>query len=606
MKSFLNFLSQIKSYKPAVAAYIICYILTAVFTVVSIPAIIPLFEMLFANNIKPTEAVTTVNSVSDFFQFIKYNFSEWMGSHERSTAIFYVCLGVAGIFFLKNLFRYLAIYFISPVKAGIVRDTRKKLFNKLMNLPLSYFSNERKGDLIARMTNDVNELESTLLSSIEAWVKDPLIILGSILFMLYASPELTLFVLFLLFITSFVIGGISRSLKRNAMLANNDFGELIAIQEESLGGIRIIKAFGAEEYIKSRFNKILDKYRKLVIKINRRRELAPPLSEFLGITVVCILMWYGARLVFQNQIDGATFLAFLYAFFNVIEPSKALSASYFNIQKGMAALERIQQVINTEEQIVDDPSAIEKHGFNQSIEFSNVHFTYPGSNHKVLQNINIVIKKGETVAIVGSSGSGKTTFVDLLSRFYDVDEGQILIDGTDIRKIKLKSLRTLMGMVTQEPILFNDSIRNNIEFGGNASKEQALWEVLTLANAKDFVQDQPKALEYEIGDRGMKLSGGQRQRLTLARAILRNPPILILDEATSSLDSASEKLVQEAMAHVLEDRTAIVIAHRLSTIQHADKIIVLKDGLIVEQGNHTKLLSNRGEYSNFVELQTFS
>ena len=583
----------------------ISYLLTAIFTVVSIPVIIPLFEMLFQKDICIENKPAQLHSISDSIQNIKYQFSYWISETDRKNAISIVCIIVILVFFLKNIFRYSGIYFITPVKAGILRETRDKLFQKFLRLPLSYFSEERKGDLISRMTSDVSEVETTLLSTMESLVKDPLIIFGSIGFMLYTSTKLTLFVLVLLFVTAFIIGGISRSLRRKAFQAQSEFGELVSIQEETLGGIRVIKAFGSEPYIRNRFSEILDKYKNLIININRRRELAPPLSEFLGIVVVAILLWYGASLVFADQIKGASFLAFLYAFFNVIEPSKTLSATYFNIQKGMAALERIESVMQVPETIQDHSNAVHKTIIEDKIEFKNVGFTYFNNATRVLNQISFEVPKGKTIALVGSSGSGKTTLVDLLARFYDVSSGSIEIDGINIQKIQLVDLRKMIGIVTQEAILFNDTIRNNVLCGMPNEGDEKIWEALRLAYAEDFVRESSGQLDHQIGDRGVKLSGGQRQRLTIARALYRNPPIIILDEATSALDSASEKIVQQAMNKVLENRTAIVIAHRLSTIKNADHIIVLKEGEIVERGKHDELIENQKEYYNFVQLQTF-
>ena len=387
------------------------------------------------------------------------------------------------------------------------------------------------------------------------------------------------------------------------MLAQEEFGELISVQEESLGGIRIIKAFGSESYIIGRFERILKKYRDLVVKIHRRRELAPPLSEFLGIVIVSILLWYGASLVFSSKLEASSFLAFIYAFFNVIEPSKTLSASYFNVQKGMAALQRIQAVLKVEETIRDQDDAQPKETFDYDIEFRNVSFKYPGTQEYVLKNINLKIGKGEKIALVGSSGSGKTTLVDVRSRFHDIQEGDILIDGIALKNIKIESLRKIIGMVTQEAILFNDTIEDNILFGQQRNKAD-LESAMKLSHSFEFITEEGKGLDFNIGDRGTKLSGGQRQRLTLARAIYKNAEILILDEATSALDSASEKFVQDAMDGMLKDRTAIVIAHRLSTIQKVDRIYVMSDGRIVESGNHAELLDKNGEYRKFVELQT--
>lgn len=606
MKSFFQFLYQIRQYKGLVILHFLCYILTAIFTVASIPAIIPLFEMLFRNGevkVLPPEQLV---SLADYFQMGKYKFAEWLNQHERADGVLIICIAIGLIFLLKNLFKYLAVYFITPVRANLIRNTRQKLFSKMMDLPLSFFSEERKGDLIARMTADVAELEFTLINSMESLVKDPLIIIGSLIFMLYTSVKLTLFVLLLLLITSLIIGGISRTLRKQSMNAQKEFGDLIALMEESLGGLRVIKVFGSERYVKTRFGQILDRYKDELVSINRRRELASPLSEFLGIVIVCILLWYGAKQVFAQQVDASTFLAFLYAFFNVIEPSKALSAAYFNIHKGMAALERINRVLVVPVEITDQNDAETLKEFTNEIRFDQVSFSYPKQTEKVLNKINFTIRKGETVAIVGASGSGKSTLVDLLARFHDVTEGGIYIDDHNLKNIRIKDIRNLMGMVTQEPILFNDSIRKNIEFSDKVYKDEELLRVLDLSYSTEFVQQEGRSLDSNIGDRGSKLSGGQRQRLTLARALLRNPQILILDEATSALDSASETIIQAAMENILKDRTAIVIAHRLSTIKNADLIIVLKDGAIVEKGKHEDLIKMNGEYCNFVELQSLN
>lgn len=561
--------------------------------------------MLFQKKMPVFESPASIQNLSDVITYIKFEFANWINQHDKAVALMYICGGLGLIFFLKNIFRYLAIYTMAPVRVGVSAQLRNQLFNKWMALPLSYFSEERKGDLISRMTTDVQEVEVSILSTLETLVKDPLLILGSVAIMIYTSPALTAFVFVLMLFTSLVIGGISRTLKRQSGDAQRLMGDLISIQEESLGGLRVIKSFAAEHYVIGRFNYVLNAYRNMLIRINRRRDLSSPLSEFLGIAVVCCLLWFGAKLVFENQMVGSVFIAFLYAFFNVIEPSKALSTAYFNIQKGLAALNRIQQVLDAKEQIADLPQAIQKTNFDHEIRFEKVSFRYANQDQDVLHDINLVIPKGKTFAIVGVSGSGKTTLVDLLARFYDVTEGRITIDGEDIRNIRLNDLRSLMGMVSQEAILFNDSIRNNILFGKEQISDQKIKDSLIAAHADIFVREQEEGLNYTIGDRGLKLSGGQRQRLTIARALLRDPQILILDEATSSLDSNSEKIIQEAMTEILQNRTALVIAHRLSTIQNADRIIVLREGQIIEQGTHEELLKKGGEYSSFVSLQSF-
>lgn len=541
---------------------------------------------------------------SGIIQQVKHRFFQWLSTKERHEGVIWVCVLIVTVFFLKNLFRYLAVYFMAPVRASIIRETRSSLFKKMMELPISYFSEEKKGDLIARMTSDVQEVESTLLSTFESWVKDPLIIMGSLGFMLYTSAWLTLFVLLLLLVTGFLVGGISRTLKRKSHNAQAEFSDLISLQEESLGGLRVIKLFGAESFVTNRFDRILDNYRRLLIQIQRRRDLAPPTSEFLGIVIVCLLMGVGAAFVFGGKMEASTFLAFLYAFFSVIEPSKALSASYFNVQKGMAALERILYVMKLDNKISEKNNPIRKSGFLREIVFDEVSFSYPNAEVPVLDRVSFTIKKGQTVALVGASGSGKSTLVDLLARFHDVTGGRITIDGDDIRDLKVSDLRSMMGMVTQDPILFNDTIRNNVVFGQKEATDQQIKSALSLSNSLDFVEDPSRGLDFVIGDRGVKLSGGQKQRLTIARALMFDPEILILDEATSALDSASEKLIQDALDELLSDRTAIIIAHRLSTVRKANLILVLKDGQIVESGTHDSLLQNHGEYYNFVSLQS--
>ncbi len=605
MRGFLKLMGLVAGYRYRVIAHFAFYVLSTLFTILSIPAIIPLFELLFEKEVPKRTAPEHIGGVSDLVNTIKYHFSEWINSMERAHALMIICGGLAAIFFLKNLFRYLAIYTMTPVRAGISAQLRQKLFDKWMVLPMSYFSDERKGDLISRMTTDVQEVEYSILSMLEALVKDPLLILGSLFMMLYTSPELTLFVVALMLFTSLVIGGISRTLKKQSGEAQNKMGELISIQEESLGGLRVIRSFNAEHYVRERFREVLNSYKNMLIRIQRKRDLSSPLSEFLGVAIVCCLMWYGAHLVFNNQLSGSVFIAFLYAFFNVIEPSKALSSAYFSIQKGLAAVDRIQQVLEIPEQNQEPETTPSEFQFNSEITFENVSFKYPNQNVHALSHVNLRIQKGKTIAIVGTSGSGKTTLVDLLARFYEVTEGQIRIDGRNIRQIPLSVLRSMMGMVSQEAILFNDSIRNNILFGKKQYPDPKIWESLKIAHADGFVQEHPQLLDYNIGDRGMRLSGGQKQRLTIARALLRDPQILILDEATSALDSNSEKIIQEAMAEILKGRTALIIAHRLSTIKNADEIVVLKEGRIIEQGTHEALLKIGGEYCRFVSLQSF-
>ncbi|HHH50673.1 MAG TPA: ABC transporter ATP-binding protein, partial [Saprospiraceae bacterium] len=501
--------------------------------------------------------------------------------------------------------RYLSLFFMAPVRNGIVRDIRQNLFNKTLALPLSYFSEQRKGDLMSRITADVQEIEWSILNVLEVLVREPLMVLGSLGMMLFFSPSLTGFVIILLLFTAIFIGGIGRVLKRQSMAVQESLGTLVSMLEESLSGLRIIKGFNAEDYQSNKFKTENDKYKTLLTRLLWRRDLSSPLSEFLGITIVTILMWYGYHEVQKGILSVPEFLAFLYAFFSVIAPAKSFTNAFYNIQKGMAAIERIDKIQNAKIAIPQKENAKKIRGFHQAIEFQNVGFWYNESDKKILHGINLLIPKGKIIALVGSSGAGKSTIADLLPRFYDVQEGGIFIDNINIKEYKLKDLRSLMGIVSQEAILFNDTIYNNIVFGLKNVSQKEVEKAAKIAHAHEFILATEKAYQSNIGDRGAKLSGGQRQRLAIARAILKNPPILILDEATSALDSESEQLVKAALFEVMKNRTSIVIAHRLSTIQHADEILVIKDGRITERGKHEELLQLNGDYRKLVELQAF-
>ncbi|MEY2904727.1 MAG: hypothetical protein RJA52_743, partial [Bacteroidota bacterium] len=516
-----------------------------------------------------------------------------------------VCGAILVVFFFKNLFRYLSLFFMAPVRNGIIRDLRKQLFAKMLSLPLAYFNDERKGDLMSRITSDVQEVEWSILNVFESIFREPLVIAGALGFMIYVSPELTLFVFALLFVSGIVIGAIGRSLKQSSSLVQEYLGRLVSQVEESLGGLRIIKGFNATDHIEKKFSLENNKYKNLLTRILWRRDLSSPLSEFMGIGTIAILLWYGSRQVFSNAIEAETFLTFIFAFYNVIEPSKSFSKSYYNIQKGRGALVRIQNVLSADEKIKEIDSPLPILDFKESIQLKEVHFSYLKEGEKVLANISLEIKRGEMVALVGSSGAGKSTLADLILRFYEVDSGSIQIDGIDLKNYSLKDLRNLFGIVTQESILFNDTIFNNIALGLENIDRSKVIEAAKAANAHEFIMNSENGYDTNIGDRGNKLSGGQKQRITIARALLKNPPVLILDEATSSLDSESEKLVQEALQRLMKNRTSIVIAHRLSTIQNADKIIVLHQGKVVEQGKHDDLIKQENIYSKLFELQGF-
>jgi ABC-type multidrug transport system fused ATPase/permease subunit len=597
---FWRLMSRLKGYKKNVILAIVSNVLMAIFTVVSIPMIAPFFDILFSQEVvvvpKPEN-----NNLSDNLDYL---FSQLVINYTPQKALLIVIAAMLVVFFLKNLFRYLALYFMAPVRNGIIYDLRKQIFEKYIDLPLSFYSTEKKGDLMNRMTSDVQEIEWSILNTIEAIFKAPLIIVGSLTFMILVSPQLTLFVLVLIVFTAFIIGGISKTLKRSSSEVQTRLGRISSILEETLGGLRIIKGFNAQKYQSEKLEKDNADYRNILTRLLWRRDLSSPLSEFLGIVVVSMLLWYGSALVFDKVLTPDLFFAFIFAFFQVIEPAKSFSSAYYNIQKGLAAVDRVDNLLNTPNPIVDLENPLTDISFEREIKFEKVSFQYDNADTAALDQIDITINKGEVVALVGSSGAGKSTFVDLLPRFFDVSSGSIRIDGNDIRSYTLYDLRSLFGIVSQEAILFNDTIKNNILFGAEATDEQ-IEEAARIANVSEFVNVMPDKYQSNIGDRGMKLSGGQRQRLTIARAVLRNPPIMILDEATSALDSESELLVQDALEKLMKNRTTVVIAHRLSTIRNADKIVVLDKGKIVEIGSHEQLMALNGEYNKFVEMQTF-
>lgn len=606
MSSFWRLLGYLRNYRLLVSLNVLSNVLTAVFTVVSIPLLIPFLEVLFERTYTHPDPASFGLSAEQIRSYFYYRFSLLIQEQGREYALSIICISIVVTFFLKNLFRYLSLFFMAPVRNGVIRDIRSQIFNKLLELPISYFSEEKKGDLISRITGDVQEVEWSILNVLESVFREPLIIVGSLGLMVYISPQLTIFVLLLIFFTAFVIGGIGKTLKKPSALVQHKLGILVSIVEEALSGLRIIKGFNAENYQNNKFQAENNDYRKTLTGLLWRRELSSPLSEFLGIGVVSVLLWYGSRQVFADGLAAETFLAFIYAFYSVIDPSKSLSKAYYNIQKGIAALNRVEHILDTQNPIHDPEAPLPAPVFSEAITYNKVNFYYRNADEPVLSDIDLHIPKGKVVALVGASGAGKSTLVDLLPRFYDVCSGSILIDGQDIRRYNLKDLRNLMGIVSQEAILFNDTIYNNIVFGLPNVTPADVEQAARIAHAHDFILATENGYQTNIGDRGNKLSGGQRQRLTIARAILKNPPILILDEATSALDSESEKLVQEALVHLMKNRTSIIIAHRLSTIQHADEILVMKNGRIIERGTHRELLHNpSGEYHKLVELQAF-
>lgn len=536
---------------------------------------------------------------NNFFYYITQLISEYGASN--TLIILGVYLSV--ITFLKVASAYMSFYCMIPVQTGVVRDIRNSINDKIMQLPLGFFSDERKGDIIARVTGDVNNIESSIISSLESLIKNPLMIAISLIAMVAISPQLTLFVFIVLPIAGYVMGQVGKKLKMTSLLAQEQWGILISMIEETLSGLRIIKAFHAEEMIRNRFADSNDTFRNTSMCVAKRQQMAHPMSEFLGTVTISIVLWYGGTLILgqTNQLDASTFIYYLVIFYSIINPAKDFSRSSYAIRRGFASLERVDMILLAQNDITDPVHPVDI-TFNHTISFKNVSFRY--ADTWVLKDINLSIQKGQTVAIVGASGSGKSTLVDLLPRFYDVQNGGVFIDDTDIRKVRMLDLRKLMGNVNQEAILFNDTIYNNIAFGAKATLDE-VRRAAKIANAEEFIMELPEGYDTNIGDRGGKLSGGQRQRLSIARAVLKDPEILILDEATSALDTASERSVQEALERLMHGRTTIVIAHRLSTITNADKIVVLDSGQIVEEGTHQELMGRNGRYASLVSLQSF-
>ncbi len=606
MKDFLQILRRfIPPYKWKLVWNIIFNFLSAIFGAFSFLLLIPSLQILFGTQepimVKP-ELTYTISSLTEYGNYLISQIIQKF-SHEK--ALIFIGIFIVITVFLKTGFYYLANYMIVAIRNGVVRDIRSKIYRKILKLPLSFFSDERKGDIIARMTGDVTEVENSIMDSLDMMIKNPILILVSIIVMIYMSWSLTLFVLIMFPIAGYIIGRIGKSLKKESRKGQNKMGEILSVIEEDLSGLRIIKAFNAEEKATERFEKENNSYFRIMNQLMWRRFLAHPMSEFLGTVIIILVLWYGGRLILnqRSSLDAAAFIGYLVFFYNIINPAKAFSTALYSIEKGLASMERIDVILNAEETITEKTDAVSKSEFNSEISYQNISFAY--DSIPVLKNISIEIKKGKAVAFVGRSGSGKTTLVDLLPRFYEISSGQILIDEISLSDLKLKDLRNLIGYVNQEPILFNDSFFNNIAFGvENATMEQVI-NAARIANAHDFIMATENGYQTNIGDRGDKLSGGQKQRISIARAVMKNPPILILDEATSALDTESEMLVQDALLKLMQNRTSLIIAHRLSTIKNADIIYVLHKGEIVEQGTHDELLTVNGRYQKLHKLQMF-
>jgi len=601
MKKYSRLVKYLKYHKTNIVLYFIFSVLSIVFSLISFAGLIPFLNIIFK---KEKLELVKPESMFDVLKYMNYQIGLFIQSYGTLNALGLICIIIITSVFLKNLFYYLSFYVSSPIKMNVITRLRAELFNKLLQLPIGYFTEQRKGDIMSRMTNDIAEIELSVVGTLEGFLKDPLNVLVILVALVWISPTLSLFLFIFLPITGIIIGRISRSLKKQSNISAIKLGELLSTLEETLTGLRVIKAFNAEKILKEKFMGTNDALFYTRNKMQIRRDLASPLSEFLGVVVLCGILWFGGKLVLAHHsgnLEADGFIMYIILFSQIIQPAKSLSTSFYNMQKGSAAIERIEQILHANVKVDENEQGLEMISFKESIEFKNVSFSY--DDVTILKNINLKIEKGKTIALVGSSGAGKSTLADLVPRFHDVSTGELLIDGVNIKNYALNSLREQISIVTQEPILFNDTIANNISLGKPNASLADIEQAAKVANAFNFIQQKEEGFATNIGDRGNKLSGGEKQRLTIARAVLKNPPILILDEATSSLDTESERLVQDAINNMMQNRTSIVIAHRLSTIRHADEIIVLQKGEIVERGTHDVLMQNNGRYQRLVEMQ---
>jgi len=606
MNYFKQILSFAKPYKSYAVLNIISNIFYALFGTLAMVSLFPMLNVLFdkSKRVETKPIWDGISGVKDYAEnYLNYFVTQKANEGHEDVLIFMVIL-VVSMFLLKNVFNYLAMYFITFLRNGVLKDIRNDLYDKITGLPLSYFSEKRKGDVMARISTDVLEIQHSFLSILELIVREPLMIIFTIIAMFLISAKLTLFVFIFIPVSGFLISLIGKSLKRKSDKVQKEQGLFLSIVEETLGGLKVIKGFNAEKIFGGKFQESTNRFYNFSNTLLNRKNLAGPTSEFLGITVISILLWYGGQMVLVDKtLEASFFIVYMGLAYNILTPAKAISKASYSVKKGNAAAERVLEILNTESPLKDIPNAIDKKDFTNIITVKNVSFKY--EDDYVLKNFSIEVPKGKSIALVGQSGSGKSTIANLVTRFYDVSEGSISIDGADIRDLTKHSLRSLMGLVTQDSILFNDSVKNNILIGDQNATEEDVIDALKIANAWEFVKDLPNGINTNIGDSGNKLSGGQKQRLSIARAVLKNPPIMILDEATSALDTESERLVQIALENMMKNRTSIVIAHRLSTIQNADNIIVMQKGEIVEQGNHNELLQKNTVYKKLVEMQSF-
>ena len=600
MNVYTKLFAYLKDYKLSILGYILCTLLSIVFGIVSLGMLFPFLQVLF--DVPGGIPKMSTGSFS-LFSLIQQKIGVIMDSHTKLESLGIICVFIICSIILKNAFLYLSARAMMPVKGKVATRFRIDIFNKVLSLPIGYFTEQKKGDIMARMIGDVGQVEVSVLGALEGWVKDPLQIIINLFILFSISVKLTIIILFFIPIMGFFIGKLGRSLKKPSQVVQEKSGEVLAVMDETLGGLRVIKAFNFEGMIRKKFSDLSNFLLKTGLKIGNRQALASPMSEVLGVIMFTALLWYGGSQVLDHTLplNGAMFLTYMVLFYNIIDPAKSISGAFSNLQRGTAAVERIQEILDAPVTVDENPNGKKAETFNGSIEFKDVSFYY--NDTAILKNINLKVEKGKTVALVGSSGAGKSTLADLIPRFHDPASGEILVDGVNIKDYSLYSLRGLMSIVTQEPILFNDTIAGNISLGMDNAGREDIIEASKIANADSFIVKKDQGYDTNIGDRGMKLSGGERQRVTIARAVLKNPPILILDEATSSLDTESERLVQDAINNLMENRTSVVIAHRLSTIRHADEIIVLSKGEIVERGTHNSLIEQNGFYKKLVDMQ---
>lgn len=606
----MNYLKSILRYAIPYKFYailnIICNVFYALFGTLSMVSLFPMLKVLFGDS-KPVSTKPlwqgigkTTTYLEDYLNY----FVTLKKTEGNEDVLIFMVAFVIGSFLLKNLFGYLAMFFITFLRNGVLKDMRNEIYDKITSLPLAFYSEKRKGDTMSRISTDVLEIQHSFLSILELIVREPLSIIFTITTMFIISAKLSIFVLIFIPLSGFVISLIGKSLKRNSNKVQKEQGYFLSIVDETLSGLKVIKGFNGEQNFRTKFQSSTTRFYKFSNTLINKQNLAGPTSEFLGITVIAVLLWYGGNMVLnEKSLDASLFLVYMGLAYNILTPAKAISKASYGVKRGNAAAERVMEILNTESPLKDRPNAQIKTNFEKEITVNNINFKY--EDQLVLKNFSMRVSKGKTIALVGQSGSGKSTIANLVTRFYDVNEGSINIDGTDIRDLTKHSLRGLMGLVTQDSILFNDTIKNNILLGKADATDEDVLAALKIANAWEFVKDLPEGIDTNIGDSGNKLSGGQKQRLSIARAVIKNPPIMVLDEATSALDTESERLVQDALENMMKNRTSIVIAHRLSTIQNADEIIVMQKGEIVEQGKHQELLDQQGVYSKLVAMQSF-